>query len=96
VGVSGLLVGLSAKKNMKAVSLLAETYGHPMYMGFRGAKEVINVLNSKFNLELDTRKLDREIKKIEEFDEEEVVVDEKPKGKRLPPMKGIGDMNYIG
>jgi uncharacterized protein (TIGR00162 family) len=95
VGVSGLLVGLSTKKNMKAVSLLAETYGHPMYMGFRGAKEVIHVLNNKFELGLDTRKLDREIKKIEEVDDEDVA-DVAPKPKRLPPIKGMSDMNYIG
>ncbi len=97
VGVSGLLVGLSSKKNMKAVSLLAETYGHPMYMGFRGAKEVIHVLNSKFGLELDTRKLDKEIRDIEEIDEKEVSEDIKsPKVKRLPPIKGTGEMSYIG
>jgi len=95
VGVSGLLVGLSTKKNMKAVSLLAETYGHPMYMGFRGAKEVIHVLNYKFGLNLDTRKIDREIKKLEEVDEEDVA-DEAPKSKKLPPMKSVWDRSYIG
>lgn len=92
VGVSGLLVGLSTKKNMKAVSLLAETYGHPMYMGFRGAREVVNVLNSKFSMGIDLKKLDKEINSLEEDDEPE----EATINKKLPKLKSAGDMNYIG
>ena len=65
VGVSGLLLGLAAKRNIDAVSLLAETYGHPMYLGIKGAKEILKVLNKKLNLKIDVNKLDREIKDIE-------------------------------
>lgn len=65
IGVSGLLVGLSTRRKIDAVSLLAETYGHPMYLGIKGAKELLKVLNNKLNLELDINKLDREIKDIE-------------------------------
>lgn len=65
VGVSGLLLGLASKRNIDAVSLLAETYGHPMYLGIKGAKEILKVLNKKLNLKIDANKLDREIKDIE-------------------------------
>ncbi|HLC61099.1 MAG TPA: PAC2 family protein [Candidatus Nanoarchaeia archaeon] len=65
VGVSGLLLGLASKRNINAVSLLAETYGHPMYLGIKGAKEILKVLNKKLNLNIDVNKLDREIKDIE-------------------------------
>mgnify|MGYP001571831445 CR=1 FL=1 len=65
VGVSGLLVGLASRKDMEAISFLAETYGHPMYLGIKGAKEILKVLNKKLSLSLDISKLDREIKDIE-------------------------------
>ena len=65
VGVSGLLLGLSSKRNIEAISFLAETYGHPMYLGIKGAKEILRVLNKKLELNIDVNKLDREIKDIE-------------------------------
>ena len=65
VGVSGLLLGLSSRRKMEAISFLAETYGHPMYLGIKGAKEILKVLNKKLKLSLDINKLDKEIKDIE-------------------------------
>ena len=65
VGVSGLLLGLASKRNIDAACLLAETYGHPMYLGIKGAKEILKVLNKKLELKIDVNKLDREIKDIE-------------------------------
>ena len=61
VGVTGLLLGVSQKKDIEAVALLAETLGHPMYVGIKGARESMNVLNKRLNLKLDTKKLDKEI-----------------------------------
>jgi len=65
VGVSGLLLGLASKRNIDAISFLAETYGHPMYLGIKGAKEILKVLDKKLGLNIDINKLDREIKDIE-------------------------------
>src|SRR3990167_176252 len=65
VGISGLLLGLASRRNMEAISFLAETYGHPMYLGIKGAKEILNILNKKLDLKINTAKLDREIKDIE-------------------------------
>ena len=65
VGVSGLLLGLATRRNMEAISFLAETYGHPMYLGIKGAKEILKVLDKKLSLKLDINKLDKEIKDIE-------------------------------
>lgn len=65
VGVSGILLGLAKRKNIKAVSLLAETFGHPMYLGIKGAKEIIRVLETKFNYGLDLKKMSREIMEVE-------------------------------
>ncbi len=65
IGVSGLLVGLASRRNLEAISFLAETYGHPMYLGIKGAKEILKILNKNLNLNIDINKLDREIKDIE-------------------------------
>ena len=50
---------------MTAAILLAETFGHPMYLGLPGAKEVLRVLNAKFSLNLDLQQMDKEINRIE-------------------------------
>ena len=65
IGVSGLLVGLAAQRNIRAVCLLAETYGHPMYLGIAGAKEMLKALDRKLALRLNLKKLEKEIKSIE-------------------------------
>ncbi len=62
-GIAGLLVGLSEKKRIKAVTLIAETYGHPLFLGVDSAKVLISVLNKKFNLGVKANKLvKREVK----------------------------------
>ncbi len=65
VGVSGLLLGLASKRDIDAISLLAETYGHPMYLGIKGAREILKILDKNLNLKLDVNKLDKEIKEVE-------------------------------
>ena len=66
VGVTGLLIGLAKEKNVEGVCLLAETYGHPLYLGVKGSKEVLRILNKKLSLDLDVQSINREIEDIEE------------------------------
>ena len=66
IGVSGLLIGLAEKRKISAIALLAETLGHPLYLGVKGAREQLKVLNKKLNLKLNLDKLDKEIKDVEE------------------------------
>ena len=66
IGVSGLLLGLAKRQKMNAVSFLAETYGHPMYLGIRGAREIVKLLNSKFSMGINIKELDYEIRELEE------------------------------
>ncbi|MAG60537.1 hypothetical protein CL619_02005 [archaeon] len=65
IGASGLLVGLGKKRGVKGVALLAETFGHPMYLGIKGAKELLKVLDDRFKLGIDLKKLSKEIVKLE-------------------------------
>ncbi|MBN2457619.1 PAC2 family protein [Candidatus Woesearchaeota archaeon] len=66
VGVSGVLLGLSKLRNIGAVSLLAETLGHPYFLGISGAKEILKVLNKKLLLGIDLKEIDKEIKSLED------------------------------
>jgi uncharacterized protein (TIGR00162 family) len=96
VGVSGLLLGLAARRKIEAVSLLAETYGHPLYLGVKGARELLKVLNNKLKLEIDVNKLEKEIKYIEK----QIVKRTEDLGQS--PLKGAlrkarkGEVSYIG
>ena len=65
VGVSGVLLGL-APKETKAVCLLAETYGHPLYLGIKGARELVKVLSKRFGFTVRLAKLEKEIAEMEQ------------------------------
>lgn len=95
VGVSGLLVGLAGKKSMGAVSLLAETYGHPMYLGIKGARELLKVLDKTLGLKLNIKKLEKEIKDIESEVLKKMEQGETPQTGAFPKKQG-GEVNYIG
>lgn len=66
VGVSGLLIGLGKMRQMDGVALLAETFGHPMYLGVKGAREILRVLNLKLGLNLNLNKMAKEIEQLEQ------------------------------
>ncbi len=92
VGVSGLLVGLAKEREIPAVSLLTETFGHPNYLGIKSARETLKALDKILNLNLNLKQLDTEINEIErEFkkslDMEKILTEKKVKPK---------DTTYIG
>ncbi|MDO8481191.1 MAG: PAC2 family protein [Nanoarchaeota archaeon] len=87
IGVSGVLLGM-APKETRAVCLLAETYGHPLYLGIKGAKELVKVLSKRFGFKVKLEKLEEEIaemeKELQRTEQLENVVQKK------------GEVNYIG
>lgn len=95
VGVSGLLLGLS--KKIPAVALLAETFGHPMYIGLKEAREILKLLSKKYSFDVDLKDLDEEIALV---DEEIAASQEAPKDKKKKIKYGKTgynkDTNYIG
>ncbi|MAG16376.1 hypothetical protein CMO88_04930 [Candidatus Woesearchaeota archaeon] len=95
IGVSGLLLGLAKRKNMNAISFLAETYGHPMYLGIRGAREIVRILNKKFSLGINMKELNYEIDALEEEAAKTsgTVLEKSTRG--LPSKPGQ-DASYIG
>lgn len=91
MGVTGLLVGLAQERKIPSVALLAETFAHPTFLGIKGAREVLKVLDDKLKLKLDLKKLNEEIFEIEK--------DIKTKTKefsKLQKGKEVNRMDYIG
>src|SRR3989344_2634491 len=79
IGVSGLLLGLSKERKIPAISFLAETFGHPAYLGVKGAKEILKNLNQDLKLNLNLKILDKEIEEIEKEQNPEKIKKYKPK-----------------
>ena len=97
IGVTGVLLGLSKMRKLPAVSLLAETFSHPMYLGIRGAREVVSVLNDKLSLGLNIRELDAEISEMESEAADRAKAIDFPKALRGMRKPGSGeDVSYIG
>jgi len=65
IGVTGLLVGLAGKSYIPSIALLAQTFGHPNYLGIKGANEILRLLDKKLDLNLNLDSLAKEIKDIE-------------------------------
>lgn len=65
IGVSGVLPGLAGKRSIPSAALLAETFGHPNYLGVRGAKELLQVLDKELKLKLKINELNEEMDSVE-------------------------------
>ncbi|MBU1975680.1 MAG: PAC2 family protein [Nanoarchaeota archaeon] len=91
IGVSGLLLGLGKKRGVKAAALLSETYGHPMYIGLSGAREMLKILMKKYPFKIDLNELNKEIHALER--EMTQQISSQPLAKKYLKYK---DTNYIG
>ncbi len=69
-GLAGTLPALAPMYKMKGISLMAETLASPWYLGVLGAYKLILVVNELFNLNLDMKEIEEEVKKIKEAKEE--------------------------
>jgi uncharacterized protein len=97
VGISGLLLGLSTPRKIVACTLLAETLGHPMYLGMEGARELLKVLDTKFKLKVDIKGFDQEIKQMEEeMRKKTQEIDEVHKTTKKSKLRAGTEMSYIG
>jgi uncharacterized protein (TIGR00162 family) len=99
IGVSGVMAGLAGKRGMSGIVILAETFGHPLYLGVNGAKEILKRLDKKFKMKLNLKKLDKEITSLEEeMMKRTVELDTLTKGAQVKKIKGKHEkeLAYIG
>jgi hypothetical protein len=67
VGASGLLIGLGRVHGIKGVCLLGETVGFPIIPDPKSAESVLKILIKILNVKIDTTKLEKKVKEMEEF-----------------------------
>ena len=67
VGASGLLIGLGRSRGIKGVCLLGETVGFPIIPDPKSAEAVLKILTNVLNMKLDTSKLQKKVKEMEDF-----------------------------
>lgn len=66
MGVSGVMLGIAKLKKIPSACLLAQTFGHPAYIGVKGSREVLKILDSRFKLNLEIDRLSEEIEELED------------------------------
>ena len=93
IGISGLLVGMGEKRKIKATAILAETLGHPMYLGLKGARATIKLLNKVYDFNVNLKSLNKEIKII---DAEENELENKSNSASIQKIKKLKEITYIG
>ena len=100
VGASGLLLGLGKYYDIKGVSLLGETVGFPIIPDPKSAEEILKVLTKILNMKLDTSKLDKKVKEMEDFIKKIQDVERRAMMQMMRPQGKPGDekekLTYIG
>lgn len=91
IGMSGLLLGMAKARGIPAITLLVETYAHPMYLGVNGSREVLDILGTKLGITLNKKSFEREIALIQQDSQED-------KGDKPTKLNGVlsKKINYIG
>jgi len=92
-GVSAQLLSIAKKKKVPSAALLAETFAHPTHIGIKEARELINVLNKKLNLNINIKEIDKEIREIQNLNKSRKLNNII---KKLKPQDKIEYADYIG
>jgi hypothetical protein len=99
VGAAGLLLGLGRVRGMKGVCLLGETIGFPIIPDHKSAEAILQMLMKILNVSVDTSKLERKIKEMDEFIKKVDEVQHRAISELLKSKPKAGDkekLSYIG
>jgi uncharacterized protein (TIGR00162 family) len=92
VGISGLLLGLAQQRGIPALTLLVETYAHPMHLGLDGSRALLKVLKKKLKLDISMQSFEREISQLQNA-ADQAALEKNPANSKGSYAKKI---NYIG
>jgi len=99
VGAAGLLLGLGRVRGMKGVCLLGETIGFPIIPDHKSAEAILQTLTKILNVSVDTSKLEKKIKEMDEFIKKVDEVQHKAISELMKSKPKAGDkekLSYIG
>jgi hypothetical protein len=100
-GASGLLIGLGKVRGIKGICLLGETIGYPLLPDPKSAEIVLKVLAKVLNVKIDTTKLEKKVKEMDDFMKKVDEVQRRALGQLMKPptadVKAEKDkLSYIG
>ena len=79
------------------MALLAETYAHPVYLGVKGARQILLYLNKILALKVNVEKLEQDIEDIEEeLIKKTKDLEDVSKQAALKKLKSKTEVSYIG
>jgi hypothetical protein len=100
VGASGLLLGLGRSRGIKGICLLGETIGFPIIPDPKSAESLLKILMKILNMKIDTSKLHKKVKEMEEFIKKVEEFQIKAMGQMMRPPEKPGEqkekLSYIG
>lgn len=99
VGASGLIIGLGKVRGMKGVCLLGETAGFPIIPDQKSAEALLKVVVKILNVKIDTTKIEKKVKEMEEFIKKVEDVQKRALGQLLKTVEKPGKeekLSYIG
>lgn len=85
VGASGLLIGMGRIRGIKGICLLGETVGFPIIPDPKSAEILLKVLIKILNLNIDTTKIEKKVKEMEDFIKKVEEVQRRALGQLLRP-----------
>ncbi len=83
IGMAGLLLGFSKRKNIDAFCILVSTWAHPNHLGVKESRRVIEFLSKYLNFEIDLKDINEDIKKINITKKELFKKEEKKKNRYI-------------
>ncbi|MCS7105792.1 MAG: proteasome assembly chaperone family protein [Candidatus Aenigmarchaeota archaeon] len=99
VGASGLIIGLGRIRGMKGVCLLGETVGFPIIPDPKSAEALLRIVVKILNVKIDTSKIEKKVREMEEFIKKVEEVRKRALGQLLEPMekpRKEEKLSYIG
>ncbi|MEM5793694.1 MAG: proteasome assembly chaperone family protein [Candidatus Aenigmatarchaeota archaeon] len=99
VGASGLIIGLGKVRGMKGVCLLGETVGFPIIPDQKSAEALLKVVVKILNVKIDTSKIEKKVKEMEDFIKKVEDVQKRALGQLLKSVEKPGKeekLSYIG
>ena len=97
VGASGLLLGLGKNYGIKGVCILGQTAGFPIIPDPKSAEAVLKILIKILNIEIDTSRLEKRVKEMEDFMRKIEEVQRRSLMEMMKkPRKGGEELTYIG
>ena len=96
MGLAGLLIGEAKAQGISGVTLLIDTFGHPMHFGLEESKHILELLKSLFDLSVKPAELDED---IADDKKERAAVAQAMKQRKIAELrrkKSAGGVSYIG